>query len=346
MAEELSSDLILLTETHLSLKIESSEITIKGWQDIQSDRLQRLSGGSLIYIRDSLTVTDKEAFSNDYVEMSLGFIPSQETAVIVVYRPPHCPSEKFKDTLLFISNWIKTIEKEIKKTPVILIGGDLNFPFLKTWSPEDIEVVTANGNARSDNNSAVGSERSQAIMMIDLMSELALNQEVMEGTREKNILDVIMTNDEELIENIEVFENLQISDHKFVIAKLSKPLSLGNDIKNKKINYCSTTIPEFDLYKPDPQAWAKAREQFRNIDFNLDDELEDLANNVISNLENVVNCNFSKRAPPDRSNQQSKNLIPREVRTLMKQKINANRSLAKETEELKINSLKEKNTEN
>ena len=134
MAEELSTDFILLTETHLSSKIESSEIELKGWQDIRSDRLKRLSGGSLIYHRDSLTVTEQETFSNEFVEIAMGFIPNHETVFISIYRPPSCPPEKFREALIFISNWIKVIESEIDKSPVIVMGGDLNFPFLKSWS--------------------------------------------------------------------------------------------------------------------------------------------------------------------------------------------------------------------
>ena len=342
MAEELSTDLILLTETHLTPKIESSEISMEGWQEIRSDRLSRQNGGSIIYLKDSLTVTDQQSYSNEFVEMSMGFIPKQETAVIVIYRPPSCPEDKFNDAILFLSKWIKTIEDEIERTPLIVLGGDLNFPFLHSWSGEDIEDVTANSSARSDNNNAVGSERLQALKMIELMSDFSLNQEVTEGTRGSNILDVLFSNDDDLIEDIEVIENMQMSDHKFFIANLSKVFNLDNDVSKKRNNYCFTDIPDYDLYKPAPEVWAKAKEQFSLIEFNNEDDIETLTNKVINSLETVVKDNFPPRAPPDRKNLRSKSLIPREVRTLMKRKINANRSLAKATEETKINDLKDK----
>ena len=179
-------------------------------------------------------------------------------------------------------------------------------------------------------------------MLFEFMDSWSLAQEVKTSTRDKNILDVILTNDVDLIENIEVFENLQISDHKFVTANLSKPFRAATEDDIKVKNHCSTSIPKYNLYKSDPEAWNKAREQFSNLEFNLDDDPESLASSIISSLEAVVIDNFAVSAPPDRSGKRSNNLIPREVHRLMRQKISANRTLSKSSDEAKIQDLKEK----
>ena len=245
MADELSSEIILISETHLSSKIESFEISLEGWNEIRSDRRNRNSGGTLIYLKDSLVVSDQEVFSNEYVEMTLSFISKQNTIFVAVYRPPACPTEKFSEALLYLTNWIHKIEEDSKTTPVIVIGGDFNFPFLQAWTTEDIEDVSSNTSARLQSNSAIGSDRSQAANMIDFLNEFSLSQEVTEGTRGNNILDVIFTNDENLIDDIEVMENFQISDHKFIIANFNKSFAKvkeGRSKEDKSLLYFHPTL--------------------------------------------------------------------------------------------------------
>ena len=58
------SIVIALTETHLSSEIEDNEISIKGWSLFRADRCLRKCGGSIIYIKDGIPVTEESDFSN------------------------------------------------------------------------------------------------------------------------------------------------------------------------------------------------------------------------------------------------------------------------------------------
>ena len=88
LGEESEAELILVTETHLSEKVADSEVAIPGWGLARSDRLNRQSGGTLIYYRDQLTTLYERSFSNSYTEVTMLYTPSSDSAWIVTYCPP------------------------------------------------------------------------------------------------------------------------------------------------------------------------------------------------------------------------------------------------------------------
>ena len=64
-------------------------------------------------------------------------------------------------------------------------------------------------------------------------------------TREDNILDYVMVNKEDFIKDIEIIVNSFLSDHNTIITQVDfDSISTKED---KKVNYCETMIPEYDL---------------------------------------------------------------------------------------------------
>ena len=53
-----NSDIIAVTESHLSDSVDDCEIFIPGWSTFRSDRENRVGGGVLTYIKETLTVSN------------------------------------------------------------------------------------------------------------------------------------------------------------------------------------------------------------------------------------------------------------------------------------------------
>ena len=148
------------------------------------------------------------------------------------------------------------------------------------------------------------------------------------------------SNNTDSIEEVEVIDNFKISDHGMIIAKLSRDTIKDSEVK--KLNFCTSAIPLFNLQKADADTWKAAREDFLAVEFKDDLSPEDLTEEIVKALEKVVSNNFKKSAPPSRGNKKSNNFIPREARCLLKRKLNAGRSLQKSTNPATRETLKNK----
>ena len=129
LAVDYNSVAIALTESHLSSEIEDSEINIEGWSLFRGDRSNRNCGGSIIYIKEGLPVSNKLSFSNDYCDISALYLSDRNVAIVSLYRPPQCPTQKFLEALVFVDKWLKVLEASYE-SPNIYITGDFNLKFL------------------------------------------------------------------------------------------------------------------------------------------------------------------------------------------------------------------------
>ena len=101
--------------------------------------------------------------------------------IINVYRPPDCPTEK----IISLLNELRTKLIEIgNPMPNIIFTGDLNFPII------DWQMETADG--RSHENQV------QANAFLQFAHEQCLQQYIEEPKRKNNILDIFLTNNDQL----------------------------------------------------------------------------------------------------------------------------------------------------
>ena len=109
-----------------------------------------------------------------------------------------------------------------------------------------------------------------------------------------------------------------------------------------RTNFCTTTIPLYNLQKATSDQWKAARDILAEV--NIDENLSttDMTNNLINILESLVTKCFTKPSPRKSSGTGSNSLIPHNARTMMRRKLNLSRSLAKVTEQTKINDMKDK----
>lgn len=99
IAIERNSFMINLTESHLNPSTDLIESEIKGWEQVRCDSKQRLGGGVICYVKETLPISNCMTFSNGYCEIVCFLIEKLNIANISVYRPPGCSNVKFIEAI-------------------------------------------------------------------------------------------------------------------------------------------------------------------------------------------------------------------------------------------------------
>ena len=176
-----------------------------------------------------INVINSASFTYDdrYCQALLCTCESQKSLICVLYRPPECPVSSFRSSLDFIEQYIAGADEEYQ----LSLLGDFNLPIIK-WSNYSL---MSGGSACSIES---------ASLLLDFMSEYLCTQHVFDPTRYNNILDLYISNAENLVSHISTVDT-PLSDHRWVEIFLS-------------YNPCSTVSSE----PPDSTVSA-----FRSLDF-------------------------------------------------------------------------------
>ena len=217
-----------VSETHFGDTL--SEYTIDGYRLFIYQRLG-CGGGIIIYVRMGLTcVENKNLKVSNQIEsiwLDIGFSGCLKFRLGVFYQAPTVDAE----TDELIRNEINR-GCESSKLPILIVG-DFNFP--------DIEWETRLGNT------------TQSRQFIECLQDNYLEQLVYESTmgHNGNILDLVLTNSENLVSRLELGETLGSSDHSIIRFNLHIKKHIVNN--NTKV---------FDLSKGD---YDKLREKLCQI---------------------------------------------------------------------------------
>ena len=108
-------------------------------------------------------------------------------------------------------------------TPTISVMGDFNLPVSAVkWLRNDEGLIMPLVANHRENETLEGKQdRLQAQHLVEFASKHNLIQQVDKVTHGTEILDLIFTNDHELISNIEVADWPQFTDHKVVTASVT-----------------------------------------------------------------------------------------------------------------------------
>ena len=173
--------ILSITETWIKPHITQAQLNIEGFNLYRADRCRRDRGGSCLYIRDNIIVSDVSKYDDDYCEVIHCTLNNLKTLVFSVYRPGDTPHKKFSDVINFIQSCIDSYDNPW----TIIITGDFNFPNI-CWKTLSIINTTSNGC------------KSCAEVLLQFMECNLLNQIVDQPTRmdesgAKNILDLVQT---------------------------------------------------------------------------------------------------------------------------------------------------------
>lgn len=291
---------VIITETHLKPDIFDAEIQIKNYNLQRADRLaNRKGGGVSVYSHDSIAISCVETFSDKHCQAVLLYNETHNVIVVGVYRPPDTPLVSFTNLMIKIQDFINKYNN-----PDIIIQGDLNFPNV-VWCNSAIK----SGKSTEDNKSAQ--------LLLDFMDKNFMTQHVEENTRDdKNILDVIIMNNDEHLHNITVEKCKITSDHDLVKCDL---LNLFKKPTVTKAPYKPTS--EFDKWNWNKANWDSIREDLNKVDWEQMMNNETSVQNMSQKFEDTVISAASKHTIEHKLTTSSKhNCIPSERLALIRRK--------------------------
>ena len=252
-----NNKLLILTETHLKPDILDEEVQIENFNIHRCDRLDRKCGGVSIYTHNSLKISESSVlkYSNSVCELLALKIIDLNLHILCVYRPPDTTSEEFQQCL----NEIRTYMEQIPSSDNILLLGDLNFPFLK-WFEFDNTVIhqMKTGGTRD--------EQKQANALLELTDSFFINQVITNPTRENNTLDLVFTNNPEMLSNIQVEKaSKQLSDHNIITAVINHEMPTVTKPQNNRKN---VKLAEFSFWS-DKSNWVEINNHLNSVAWNL-----------------------------------------------------------------------------
>ena len=305
-AKEQNVSIICLTETHLCSDHLEAEISIEGFVPFRFDRPDNSKrGGVIIYLKEDLApgAEDLCRGSNGNIEYLVIQIKTLPLTVIGIYRPPMSDAENFDATLHEIK---ESVIRQNVALPTVLLTGDLNFPIIN-WDECSI-------------NGGRSSEKRQASALLNFFQEFFMEQFVREPTRGSNILDLVATNDHELVSRVEVHD-MQISDHYIMIVKTNIPMqscSPPPQVHNRGLDSLNFWDSRVD--------WLSLRCDLRNIEWTfatLDRSPAEIYKEIVAKVTKIC----LKHVPEKVVN--FKTRIPRDRRILMRNRRNINKKLAR-----------------
>ena len=226
-----------LTETWLKGYISDSQVKIPDYNVHRADRSAIKKGGALIYVHESLTVSNEDSYDDGICQCIILTIDPLETIIASLYRPPGATLASFRKTLSWMQDYLGS-----SLNSDIYITGDFNFP--------NIDWPTLSVSRDLGLN-----ETHCAQALLNFMSTNFLSQVVNKPTRLNNTLDLILTNRTMYIANIES-DPTRLSDHNLVCAQLA--FDARRDVPrshSKPVN--SNTFFELDLNKADIDSIVK-----------------------------------------------------------------------------------------
>ena len=174
-------------------------------------------GGVALYIKNEISVTARDDLTEANFPESIWCnieIGGEKTLVGVCYRPPS--NNKICDDAMY-----KLVTRASREH--VLIMGDFNFPELDWAKSETLD---------------------DSHPFIECVNDNFLFQGVIECTRSSNILDLVLTSEENMIDNVSVGEPFGSSDHQiirfdFIACKESSTL-----VENKMHDYFKADYEE------------------------------------------------------------------------------------------------------
>ena len=204
MVEDIDPHIIGITESWANTDISDAELGLTGYVMFRKDRIGRRGGGVILYVKESIQAyeikLEREADCDEAVWCKIVSGNSKLT-VRLVYRSPNINEED--------NTKMKTAIKEVSKGECIIMG-DFNHGHIQWNSLE-----------------STGIEDQPFLFLIQ---DSFLTQHVLEPTRGENVLDIVLSSQKELVDNVKIFEPLGNSDHN----QIHFDINVKSVSKNKK----------------------------------------------------------------------------------------------------------------
>ncbi|KAK4325511.1 hypothetical protein Pmani_003961 [Petrolisthes manimaculis] len=295
MAVEENLLFLALTETHLTYEHLNAEINMNHYSVYRADRQGRSHGGVANYIREDIAASAEvlTSFSNGTTELLVVFMKSINLLAITLYRPPNTTHGTFRQITQKIEQILSTLPNP--NTEVIM-SGDFNFPNIN-WP----EMKTTGGTP---------DDKQQACDLIRVVENYFLFQLVTDPTRERNILDLIFSNNPNLLHSYEISDTI-MSDHKLIKVKASISTTT-TPISHVQNSTAEGTLSDLNFYSTEIE-WEQLRTKLGEIDWINTMQGKDI-DNILSLLTKICYETCKKHIPKKRTNTSK---IPRDRKIIM-----------------------------
>jgi hypothetical protein len=219
-----------VAETWLHEGVLDAEVThaFPGYNLYRSDRAGGHQGGGVaLYLREDLTGDILASYSEIHplrggsvCELLVVQVHQIDTVVCVAYRPPDTRIDEFSGLLKCLDSTLSILSSP---APTVIMMGDINLPrTCITWQYSEEGLLVPIVAGHRDSETAGGKQdRLQAQQLIDLSTKYSLLQEVGQATHAAEVLDLVFTNNCELVSSIDVEDWTAFTDHRLVIASVN-----------------------------------------------------------------------------------------------------------------------------
>ena len=254
MVEDIDPHIIGITESWANIDITDAELGLTGYVMFRKDRIGRRGGGVIVYVKESIQAyeikLEREADCDEAVWCKIVSGNSKLT-VGLVYRSPNINEED--------NTKIKNAIKEVSKGECIIMG-DFNHGHIQWNSLE-----------------STGIEDQQFLFLIQ---DSFLTQHVLEPTRGENVLDIVLSSQKELVDNVKICEPLGNSDHNQIHFDINVK-SEGKNKKTYKRNFHKGNYKDMRKYFANSKSFYAYVRSKQNVQDKVG-PLEDSAGNIIS----------------------------------------------------------------
>ena len=217
-----------------------------------------------------------------------------------------------------IDELLKTIRKIHTRMPNIIITGDFNLPHTKWPEGTPSKVATAD-------------EQNMLKKLNEVADELLLTQHINKPThRDGNTLDLLFTNNENLIHSYSTMENLPtISDH-HTIEVLSN-LVLSNTQKQAQEPEMEDIPPMKKLnFHSEAVNWEAIKKELSCTDWHTECRRLNPPQ-IVERIQQICYDISAPNVPPKKTPNKNNSTIPRDRRSLMRRRTRINKRLLRTT---------------
>ena len=270
-------------------------INFPGFNMFRCDRSGgREGGGVALFVSDKLTGDVLASYDNQVCGLLVVKIYELDTVVCVCYRPPDTTLTEFNGVLKSLDSILSSLPTP---QPNIILMGDFNFPTrAMTWHRnEDGCLIPTVGNHREADTMGGKRDRLQAQQLVDIATKFSLQQEVYQPTHAIEILDLVFTNNPDMVSNITTEDWTDFTDHR--VLEVSTTFKSGRGfIESEKQHLCEVGVRymALDFYKA---PWDEIRTELADINWeeikilavgSPDDALGKFHEKVLNVLEKLV----------------------------------------------------------
>ena len=207
LLKDKSFDVFTVSETWLKPQIPDCEVNISGYSCVRQDRLEKIGGGTMIYVRDGVPYRHRQDLGGGVTESCVIEITRPKCKKLLIWTVYRAPNTNLEDAIEEIQDRLLNIPDSFE----LVLLGDFNVNFLE-----------------------VNKTAKRKLMRIANLYDL--EQLILQPTRitssSKSLIDLLFTNSCHRVVDCGVI-NLTLSDHSliFCVLKSGCPKAPGRSIQ-------------------------------------------------------------------------------------------------------------------